>query len=44
MDCGVGEGAWRGINIGSIGGTDIAVHVDLELENNSIVDLSILIK
>ena len=37
MDCGVGEGAWRGINIGSIGGTDIAVHVELEI--NSIVGL-----
>ena len=33
----MGEGAWRGINTGSIGGTDIAVHV--ELENNSIVGL-----
>ena len=38
MDCGVGEGAWRGINTGSIGGTDIAVPRGTRtIRNNSIV-------
>lgn len=37
----VGEGAWRGINTGSIGGTDIAVpsRDTRKIRNNSIVGL-----